>query len=99
MFVRSLQEANFEMYISSLKAIIPWMFALDNVHYERWLSIYIWDLVMLKEKDSALYQNFIAGHFTLKKTNHTFSNIATDQAHEQNNNLVKIGGGAIGILD
>ena len=75
------------------------MFALDHVHYERWLSIYIWDLVMLKEKDSALYQNFIAGHFTVKKTNHTFSNIATDQAHEQNNNLVKIGGGAIGILD
>lgn len=39
--VKSLRDANFEMYISSLKAIIPWMFALDHVHYERWLSIYI----------------------------------------------------------
>ena len=75
------------------------MFALDHVHHEQWLSIYIWDLVMLKEKDSALYQNFIAGHFTVKKTNHKFSNIATYQAHEQNNKLVKVGGSAIGILD
>ena len=37
LFVRSLREGNFQLYIESLTAIIPWMFALDHTHYSRWL--------------------------------------------------------------
>ena len=33
-FVRSMWEANFEMFVSLLKAIVTLMFALDDVHYE-----------------------------------------------------------------
>ena len=32
MFVRSLREANFEMFVTCIKAIVPWLFALDDVH-------------------------------------------------------------------
>ena len=99
MFVRSLREANFEMFLACLKAIIPWMFALDHTHYAWWLPIYIQDLERLPLDDPALYQHFTDGHFTVKKTERNFSNIATDQAHKQNNKLVKISGGAVGILD
>ena len=34
-----------------------------------------------------------------KKATCNFSNIAIDQAHKQNNKLVKIDGGAVGVLD
>ena len=67
-------------------------------YYARWLPIYIRDLERLP-LDLALYQHFTDGHFTVKKTERNFSNIATDQAHEQNNKLVKISGGAVCILD
>ncbi|KAG1696942.1 hypothetical protein GQR58_006141 [Nymphon striatum] len=39
------------------------------------------------------------GHFACKKSSRKFSDIHEDQAHEQNNKLVKIEGGAIRILD
>ena len=39
------------------------------------------------------------GHFTVKKTSHAFSNLAIDQAHEQNNAVVKDGGGAVGLTE
>ena len=37
-------------------------------------------------------------HFTVHKSNHAFSAIALDQAHEQNNAIVKGDGGAVGLF-
>ena len=34
MFIRSLQSADFDLFHCCLKEIIPWMFALDHVHYQ-----------------------------------------------------------------
>ena len=83
----------------SLVSNVPWMFALDHVHYARWLPVYLRDLETLDEFAPSLFKHFLDGHFTVKKTNNNFSNIAIDQAHDQNNKLVKIDGGAVGILD
>ena len=33
--LRSFREANFALYLQSLTQLVPWMFALDNVHYAR----------------------------------------------------------------
>ena len=45
------------------------------------------------------YRGFNAGHFTVQKTKRIFSSIPIDQAHEQNNALVKGDGGAVGLTD
>ena len=34
-YIRSLREWNFELYVQSLLQIIPWMFALDHTQYSR----------------------------------------------------------------
>ena len=34
-YIRSLREGNFELYVQSLTQIMPWMFALDHTHYSR----------------------------------------------------------------
>ena len=54
-------------------------------------------MVTLVEKHSAVCQEFLSGKFTVNKTGHVFSNIATDQTHEQNNACVKGDGGAVGL--
>ena len=48
---------------------------------------------------ASVTDEFVKGHFTIKKTERVFSAIGIDQAHEQNNKSVKRDGRAIGILD
>ncbi len=98
LFIRSIREGNFQLYMESLTAIVPWMFALDHTHYSRWLSVHIRDMVSLKEKHPAIFTEFCAGNFSVNKTGNKFSAMALDQCHEQNNATVKESGGAIGLL-
>ena len=99
LFIRSIREGNFQLYMESLAAIIPWMFALNHTHYSRWLSVHIRDMVALKEMHPAIYTEFCAGKFSINKTGNKFSAMALDQCHEQNNATVKeSGGGAIELL-
>ena len=53
----------------------------------------------LKELQPNIHANFLNGHFTIKKTGNTFSAMARDQAHEQNNAAVKGDGGAVGLME
>ena len=98
-FIRSLREGNFSLFVMSLKNIAPWMFALDHIHYARWLPVFLEDLEQMKNANNPVVDQFNKGFFTVNKTGHPFSNIGIDQAHEQNNKIVKVDGGAIGILD
>ncbi|KAJ8385835.1 hypothetical protein AAFF_G00181910 [Aldrovandia affinis] len=56
-------------------------------------------MVTLVTKHPSVYTQFLAGNFTVKKTTHAFSAIALDQAHEQNNALVKGDGEAVGLTE
>ena len=98
-FIKSLRQADFPSFVSSLKKIMPWMFSLDHVHYSRWMSVFLKDLTELPAKHEEIFQQFVKGFFTVKKSGREFSCIGIDQAHEQNNKLIKIDGGAIGIFD
>ena len=35
MYIPSLREGNFNPYIDALNQLVPWLFALDHVHYAR----------------------------------------------------------------
>ena len=97
-FVRSIRICDFQMFIASLENIVPWMFSLDHVHYSRWMPIFIQNLKDLKLWHNDIYEQFLNGDFTMVKSLKKFSVIAEDQAHEQNNKLIKAEGGAIGIV-
>ena len=53
----------------------------------------------MQRKHPKIYAEFDKGNFTVRKTDSKFSNIAIDQAHEQNNAIVKGDGGAIGLTE
>ena len=96
-FIRSLREGNFQLYLESLKELIPWFFALDYPHYSRWLPVHLRDMIQLNQIHPNIAAEFRKGKFVVNKTSHAFSSIAIDQAHEQHNAIVKGEGGAIGL--
>ena len=96
-FIRSIREGNFDMYVESLAEIVTWFFALDHTHYSRWLSVHIRDMMMLSEKQPGVLAEFKAGKFVIYKTSNKFFAMAICQCHEQNNALVKGSRGAIGL--
>ena len=98
-FVRSIRTGDFELYVQSLTKLVPWFFSLDHFNYSRWISVHLRDMVTLSHLHPQIYDNFLKGYFTVQKTNHSFSKIAIDQAHEQNNAVVKDDGGAVGLTE
>ena len=99
LFIRSIRTSNFALYISVLQNLLPWFFALDRIHYSRWLSVHVQDMLTLQSVNPDLAKEFLKGKFTVQKTSNVFSSMAIDQAHEQNNKLVKGDGGAIGLTE
>ena len=96
-FLRSQREANFLLYVES--KIIPWMFALDHIHYARWLTVHVIDLLQLQSRCPDIYADFVRGNFVTRKRSRKFSSLAHDQVHEQQNAIVKGDGGIIGITE
>ena len=92
-YLRSVRESNFLLYIDALSRIVPWFFALEHTQYARWIPVHLHDMVTLSINHPNVYEQFMAGNFTVRKTKHVFSAIAIDQAHEQNNASVKGDGG------
>ena len=96
-FIRSHREGNFHLYVESLKALVPWFFALDHHNYARWIPIHIRDMESLPP---FIFKEFEEhGHWVIQKTMNRFSLMPIDQAHEQNNEVVKGSGGAVGLTE
>ena len=98
-YIRAIREADFELYVDALTQIVPWFFALDQIHYARWIPVYLRDMVTLKDVHPTVFAEFMKGNFVVKKTERRFSVIAIDQAHEQNNASVIDDGGAVGLTE
>ena len=98
LLVKSFRESNIKVFDTALKPIAVWMFSLHHTHFSRLLPVFINDPEQLSAKHPRVYEEFKRGHFTAKNICWKFSSILEDQAHEQNNKLVKIDGGAIGIV-
>ena len=88
-FIQSLREGKYPLYIASLRKLIRWYFALDQYNYGRWLSVHIYDLLALPQHWPQLHKFFMDGYFTFQKTDCQFSLMVLDQIHEQNNAVME----------
>ena len=96
-FVQAHRVKKFSLYVESLKAIVPWFFAFDHHNYARWIPVHIRDMECLP---SSVYRQFEEyGHWVVQKTTNRFSAMPIDQCHEQNNEVVKGSGGAVGLTE
>ena len=62
---------------------MPWVFALDHIHYARCLSVHFRDMCTLEERQPGLYAEFMHGKFVGQKSKKSFSKLELDQMHEQ----------------
>lgn len=99
MLIRSFREGNFNLYIEALAELIPYFFANNNINYSRWLSIHLRDMMTLEQQHPEVAREFHKGNFVVQKSGRHFSAMAIDQAHEQNNAVIKGDGGAIGLTE
>ena len=99
-YVRSLWQASFVIYLAALVELVPWFHALDHTHSARCIPLHPRDMVANTMKDPGVAREFRPGNFTVRNTKNVFSSIPIYQAHEQNNALIKGGdGGAVGLID
>ena len=99
MYVRSIRNSGFKVYVASLIEIAPYVFAFDHTNYMRWLPIHIKDMVELEQTQLEVHDEFLKGNFTAKKSLNPFSAMAEDQSHEQNNAKIKGDRGAVGLTE
>ena len=97
--IRAFREGNFALYRESLSELIPYFFANNNVNYARWLPVHLRDMMSLERQHPEVARQFQNGNFAVHKSQRHFSSIAIDQAHEQNNAIIKGDGGAIGLTE
>ena len=64
--------------IPTLTKIMPWMFALDHIHYSRWLQVHIRDIMALASKHPKVAKEFHSGKFVVNKTGNKSSAMAID---------------------
>ena len=88
-FVRSIRESNFLLYIESLRAFIKYYFSLDHFHYARWLTVHLFDLTSPRITAPDVHKKFSESNFAFQKTLNEFSKMSLDQVHEQNNAYIK----------
>ena len=69
--------------------MLPWFFVMNHNNYARWLAVHLRDMCSLDQMVPDAASEFKKRLFTEKKTLKRFSSIAIDQAHEQNNAVVK----------
>ena len=48
-YVRTIRERYFKLYVDAPAKIAPWFFALDHTNYARWIPVHLKDMVTLKE--------------------------------------------------
>jgi len=80
-FVTSLWTFDFELYKEALAQLVPWLFALDHVHYSRWRFVHVHDMTTLSQRCPDVYDHFMLCAFTSNVTGNRFSSVELDQAH------------------
>ena len=83
LYVQSIREGNFSLYVQSIGQLVPWFFAMDQCNYARWVPVHIRDMLALPLNHPEVHQQFLNGNFVVQKSKHLFSLIALDHNHEQ----------------
>ena len=94
-FIRAHRTKNFNLYVELLQSLVLWFFALDHTNYSRWIPIHIRDMQSIPDSIAEEFKTC----WVLQKTQNAFSCMPLDQAHEQNNELVKGTGGVVGLTE
>ena len=70
-FIGSLREVKFQLYVETLEALVPWFHSLDHTNYVQWPPVHIWDMKSLPPA----VKNELQKYWVVVKTEKPFSYI------------------------
>ena len=97
MFIRASREANWQLHLESLRALCKYLFVYDRQKYARMVPLYLAQMQKLEIEDPDIYDEFMAGNFSVNKSTIPFCTIGPDHAIEHENRVMKVCGGLKGI--
>ena len=99
LLTRATRTGNWDLHISIIKRILPWMFAYDRPNYARYLSAYYLEMCDLPKTHPSAYAAFSSGEFAVQRQDrYGFSQVECDMCIEQTcNRDAKTKGGLIGF--
>ena len=74
-FIRSMREGNFKLFVKILISLVKWFFIFDHYNYARWLFVHIQYLLSLPITCPQLYQEFEKKNFVVQISSREFSRI------------------------
>ena len=89
LIIRSFREANIDLLVAFLELMAPLFFSLHQVHYSRWVSVFIQDLKLLPVKLPYLYDEF-KGNFVVNTRGNSLSKIAMDKLRNTKTRRLKV---------
>ena len=60
---------------------------MDRIKYRRMLPVYLADMKDLEGREPSIWESFMQGKFTVKKSSIPFTSLSADHAGEQKNKL------------
>ena len=82
--LRASREGIWELHISSIREMVSWCFAYDNLNYARYLSAYLLEMSHLDEDHPDVIGYFRAGGFSVQiGYDNPFGRIPVDQTVEE----------------
>ncbi len=96
-FIRAEREGNWNLHLSALADMLPWFSAYNHNNYTRWGTVYLADMQLLPQTNPDIHKQFMDGNFVIKRSQHPFNKISTDQGLEHINRVSKVAGGLVGI--
>ena len=93
--LRASREANWTLYLSSIRSMILWCFPHDRINYARYLSAYYAEMSNLSIEHPDVQEYFSSGGFSIQHgATNSFGRISADQTIEEtiNKDTQKEGG-------
>ena len=82
--LRAAREGDWLLHLASIRAMIPWCFAYDNLNYARFLSCYYDTMSRLPIDHPEVHQQFMQGGFSVQVgSQDPFGRIPVDQTIEE----------------
>ena len=92
-YVRALRDGDFLLHVQVSDELVDWLHAFIQENYARSMSVYVKDMVQLKDCHPDIFKEFMNGHFVVQRSLHKFSLIGKDQSHGQSNKILQSNGG------
>ncbi|PIK44379.1 hypothetical protein BSL78_18773 [Apostichopus japonicus] len=99
LLTRATRTGNWQLHLSIIRRILPWMFAYDRPNYSRYLSAYYLEMCDLQTTHPLAYDALSSGEFAVQRQEgHGFAQVECDICIEQTvNRDAKTKGGLVGF--